>query len=128
MKETRRLKRMHVISYLKVQEKNTDKELGQVVNMTTEGMGLYGQDPLEANSTVKLKLMLPSLERLDNQITFDARVVWCTEADHPGFFDSGIKLLNVPYEDLEILEKFIEESLVEDRWLIVDDLGAQWSH
>jgi c-di-GMP-binding flagellar brake protein YcgR len=128
MKETRHLKRIHVISYLKIQEKSTDKELGRVVDMTAEGMGLYSQDPLETNSMVKLKLMLPSLSKNTQEIAFDAQVVWCAEADHPGFYDSGIKLLNVPQEDLEILENFIEESSVEDRWLMVDDSKANWTH
>ena len=128
MKETRRLKRMHVISYLKVRERNTDKDLGQVMDMTTEGMGLYSQDKLETNSLIKLKLMLPSLINDTSEIAFDAQVVWCAEADHPGFYDSGVKLLNVPRSDLEILEQFIEESMVEDRWLMADESGARWAH
>jgi len=127
MKEIRRLKRMHVISYLKVQERNTEKDLGQVVDMTTEGMGLYSQNQLETNALIKLKLTLPSLINDTSEIAFDALVVWCAEADHPGFYDSGVKLLNVPQSDLEILERFIEESMVEDRWLMADESGARWA-
>ena len=53
-------------------------------------------------------------------ITFDARVVWCKKAIHPGFYDSGIQLLNVPPKEIEVIEQFIEEATLEDRWLSIN--------
>ncbi len=128
MEENRKQKRMHVISYLKVQEQQSSKDLGQVVNMTSEGMGLYSEEPLDSDSLVKLKLTLPTTGNEDNELAFDARVTWCRQSVLPGYYDSGVQLLDVQPDDLEILEEFIEESTSEDRWLIADETESHWHH
>ena len=128
MKENRQQPRMHVITYLKVQKQNSDKEFGQVVNISSEGMGLYSQVPLQSESTVRLKLSLPSVSNEINEFAFDARVAWCRESVLPGYYDSGVQLIDVPPDNLAVLEEFIEQSTIEDRWLTVDESGAHWSH
>jgi len=118
-KDKRKQTRLHVISYLKVQEQQTDKTLGRIVDMSSEGLGLYGQDPLTPESQVELKMVLPKPIKGRNEINFNGRVVWSQAGDHPGFFDSGVQLLNVSENDLSLLEEFIENNQVEDRWLSV---------
>ena len=120
MLEGRRLRRMHVISYLKVHERNSDESIGRVIDMTTEGMGLYSEEPIDINRICQFRMTLPMALKIKKEITFDARVVWCRQAIHPGFYDSGIQLLNVPSKDVEVIEQFIEEATLEDRWLSVD--------
>lgn len=120
MLEGRRLRRMHVISYLKVHERNTDDSIGRLVDITTEGVGLYSEEPIDINRIYQFRMTLPTALKKKKEITFDARVVWCHQAVHPGFYDSGIQLLDVPPKDIEVIEQFIEEATLEDRWLSVD--------
>jgi len=120
MLEGRRLRRMHVISYLKVHERNTDDSIGRLVDITTEGIGLYSEEPIDINKIYQFRMTLPTALKKKKDITFDARVVWSKQAVHPGFYDSGIQLLDVPPKDIEVIEQFIEEATLEDRWLSVD--------
>ncbi|MCP4584202.1 MAG: PilZ domain-containing protein [candidate division Zixibacteria bacterium] len=126
MEENRKQKRMHVISYLKVQEQQSSKDLGQVVNMSSEGMGLYSDEPLESDSMVKLKLTLPTDSNENYELAFDARVAWCRQSVLPGYYDSGVQLIDVPSDELGILEEFIEASAIEDRWLMADETESHW--
>ena len=119
MTEERKQKRMHVISYLKIHERNKNKSIGRVTDITTEGMGLYSQEPITPNRTYKFKLKLPVDRKRNKEICFTAKAVWCNKAEYPGFYNSGIQLLNVPLEDVELIEDFIQNSLIEDRWLAV---------
>jgi len=128
MVENRKQKRMHVISYLKVQEQKSSKNLGQVVNINTEGMGLYSEEPLESESMIKLKLTLSTAANENNELAFEARVAWCRQSVLPGYYDSGVQLMDVPPDHLEILEQFIEESSIEDRWLMADETESHWRH
>ena len=126
MKENRKQKRMHVISYLKLQQQQSNKDLGQVVNISSEGLGLYSEEPLQSDSMVKLKLTLPTTINKNNELAFDARVAWCRQSVLPGYYDSGVQLMDVPSDNLEMLEQFIEESSIEDRWLMADDTESHW--
>ncbi len=124
MLEKRKHKRMHVISYLKVQQRNTDQSFGKVVDLTTEGMGLYSEESIESNSICQFRVSIPTKSLEMRSIVFDARVMWCRKASHPGFYDSGIQLLNVPPKDLKLIEQFVENASLEDRWLSVDNTLA----
>lgn len=122
MRDRRRSKRVHVISYLKVKEKTTDKTLGQVADITSEGLGLYGPDPLKPDTDITLKLYLLTPVNGKYEISFKAHVIWSKVGEHPGLFDSGVKLIDTREDDIEILEDFIEKSTVEDRWLSVAEM------
>ncbi len=117
MSERRANKRVHVISYTKVQETSTDKTLGEAVDLSVSGLGLYGPDPLEPNKEIKLDVILPESFKSKRELHFNGRVVWSAVGDHPGFFDSGVELLDATDDDTRLLEDFIETSSIEDRWL-----------
>lgn len=119
IRDRRGHKRVHVISYLKVKEKTKDKNLGRVVDITNEELGLYSLDPLKPNTDIRLKLCLPGPINGKKEISFDAKVVWSAPGEHPGFYDSGVKLIDAPEDYIELLEDFIEKNTIEDRWLAV---------
>jgi hypothetical protein len=121
MDDKRSRRRLHVISYLKVQEKVTDETLGRVVDMSMEGLGLFGQNPLTPDSRIELKMVLPQPIDGRDEINFSARVAWSQASDHPGFYDSGVQLVDVPAADVSMLEQFIEQNMIEDRWLSLAD-------
>jgi hypothetical protein len=117
MDDKRSRRRLHVISYLKVQEKVTDETLGRVVDMSMEGLGLFGQNPLTPDTKIELKMILPHAIEGRDEINFSGRVVWSQASDHPGFYDSGVQLVDVSEPDVVLLEQFIEKNIIEDRWL-----------
>ena len=77
MIDARKLKRMHVISYIRVTERNSKKNFGSLVDITTEGMRMCGDEPIEPNTTYHFVMILPRVDRGEREIQFDANVVWC---------------------------------------------------
>jgi len=119
MVEERKLKRIQVMSYLKICYRETDIELGRVVDITTEGMRLCGEEPIQTDRTLTFRLAFPITSRKKSEIVFDADVIWCRKAKNYGLYDTGIKLKNLSPEKVEIIEDFMEKSSCEDRWLSV---------
>jgi len=127
MIEERELKRMQVMSYLKICYRDTDIELGRVVDITAEGMRLCGEEPIQTNRTLTFRLALPVTSRGKSEIVFDADVIWCRRAKNPDLYDTGIKLKNLSPEKAEIIEDFMEKSSYEDRWLsIIKSLNEEF--
>ena len=122
MDDRRRHRRVHVISYLKVQETGTEKHLGRAFDISVKGLGLYGPDPLEPDTEVQLCLSLPKPFNGKEQLEFEGRVVWSALGEHPGFFDSGVELFDTEEDDIKLLEDFIERSAIEDRWLSLAEI------
>ena len=107
------------MSYLKICYRETDIELGRVVDITTEGMRLCGEEPIQTDRTLTFRLAFPITSRKKSEIVFDADVIWCRKAKNYGLYDTGIKLKNLSPEKVEIIEDFMEKSSCEDRWLSV---------
>jgi hypothetical protein len=119
MVEERKLKRIQVMSYLKIYYRETDIELGRVVDITTEGMRLCAEEPIQTDRTLTFRLALPLTSREKSEIVFDADVIWCRRAKNPDLYDTGIRLKNISPEKVEIIEDFMEKSSYEDRWLSI---------
>ena len=109
MTEQRRHKRNYLIYYLRVFDRNTDELLGHLVDITTEGLMLVSEKPIEANKVFQLKMDLPEEIRGSKQIPFDAESKWCKNDINPDFYDTGFLLINVSPGDLVIIEQLIRD-------------------
>ena len=118
MVDERKQKRLQVLSYLKICYRDTNIEMGRVVDMTTEGMRLCGEEPIQTNRTLTFRLALPAVKK-SNEIIFDADVIWCRRAKNPRLYDTGIRMKNLSPEDSEKIMEFMEKSSSEDRWLSI---------
>jgi hypothetical protein len=119
MIEERELKRMQVMSYLKICYRDTDIELGRIVDITTKGMRLCGPEPIQTNRTLTFKLAFPLIQGNRSEIIFDADVIWCRRSKNPNLYDTGIRIKELSREKTEIIENYMEKSSAEDRWLSV---------
>jgi hypothetical protein len=119
MIDERKQNRMQVMSYLKIRCRDNGRELGRVVDITTEGMRLCGAEPVQTDRTLTFKLNLPTMSEENNEIVFDADVIWCRRSKNPRLYDTGIKLKELPGEKIELIEDYLEKSSREDRWLSV---------
>ncbi len=113
------------MSYLKICYRDTDIALGRVVDITTEGMRLCGEEPIQTDRTLTFSLSLPAVSGGDSEIIFDADVIWCKRSKNQELYDTGIRLKNLSPEKAGIIEDFMEKSSNEDRWLsIIKSLNA----
>jgi len=125
MIEGRKLERMHVISYVKVQETESDQIIGHLRNVTVQGMQLHGCVPMEPKSKIQLRMFFPPTLDESGEITFDANVIWCSESADTTAYNTGVRLVDVSEEQTEIIEQFIERSTYENRWLAINKCFSQ---
>jgi PilZ domain-containing protein len=109
VKEKRRVKRRHLIYYLRVFEKNADQPIGHMVDISAEGMMLISEDPIKTGSVFELKMVLPVEIDGSREIIFSAESKWCREDENPDFYNTGFQLINFSAEHIKITEHLIHK-------------------
>lgn len=109
MEEKRRLKRRHLIFYLRVFNAQSDELMGYLVDLTSAGLMIMSEKPIESGKKYKLRMDLPKEynERLD--LEFDAESVWTNTDINPDFYNTGFKFYNVSQEAKQVIEDIIED-------------------
>lgn len=106
--EKRIFKRRQMIYYLEVLDRDTDRLIGHVVDITSEGMMVMSESPLETQKTFNFKIPFkkPSGPKQFLHVTVKSR--WCTREMHANFYDTGFEMLSLEPEASEALEYIIE--------------------
>ncbi len=109
MANKRRLKRRDLIYYLSIFDRNTNQFVGQLVNITTEGIMLIAENPVKPNLCFEFRMVLP--EKIDgrDEILFDAKSLWCKKDVNPSFYDVGFQIEKVELKDVERIQSLIHE-------------------
>ena len=109
MPDKRKVKRRHLIYYLSIIERSTDRLVGQLVDITTRGVMLTSEKPIESGLHMELRMVLPDVIDGDNQITFDAVSVWCKKDINPNFYAIGFEFESITPKTMSIVENLIQE-------------------
>lgn len=107
MAEKRRMKRRHLIYYLSVFDRLTNHFVGQLVDITTEGIMLTSETKFELDTLHKLKMVLPEKIMGKNEILFDAQSLWSKQSINPNFYDTGFRLSKISKQDIAIIKHLI---------------------
>lgn len=107
--EQRKFKRAHLIYYLRVFDRQTDKMIGHLVNITPDGVMLISEEPLEAGLKFQLRMLLKSAIGNKEHLDFEAESLWSNNDINPDFFDTGFKLTEIDPADKAIIEELIQE-------------------
>jgi len=106
--EKRIFKRRQMIYYLEVLDRDTDRLIGHIVDITPEGMMVMSESPFEIQKTFAFKIPYkkPSGPKQFLQLTAKSR--WCTREMHANFYDTGFEMLRLEPAAAEALEYIIE--------------------
>ena len=107
--DKRKLKRRHLIYYLRVMERGSGDLVGFLVDITTEGIMIMSEKPIAAGTTLQVRMLLQSDMSMREQLEFDMRCKWCRPSINDISYDVGFELLNVQREDLKEIEQVIED-------------------
>jgi len=125
-KEYRGQQRKQPINYLEVYNRESCQFMGRILDITTGGMRLFGEVPFEENNTYEMKLTFPQPIKKIEEVSFDAKCVWCVEYTHSffrGSHSAGFKLTNLSTADRELLESLINSPWFRD-WRLLPDYEA----
>lgn len=107
MPEKRKLKRRQLIYYLRVLDRDSETLVGRLVDITTEGVMLLSESPLELDKLYKFKMILPPHFEARQEITFDAKCLWSKIDVNPDLYISGFQFGRVSSQDIRLIEELI---------------------
>jgi hypothetical protein len=109
MPERRRVKRRHLVFYLRVFHRSTGRQIGHLVDLTPEGMMLMSERPIRIGRTIPLRMTLPGDGPQENTIEFDATSLWTSPDINPDFYDTGFRFEQISAKTLARIETLIED-------------------
>jgi hypothetical protein len=109
MQEKRRLKRWHLIYYLRVIDRNANQPIGHLIDINEEGMMLVSETPIPLNQEFQLQMVLPEEIAGVTQWDFHATSVWSEPDINPSLYKTGFHLLDVRLEDVGTIECLIDD-------------------
>ena len=107
MKDTRTLKRRHLIYYLEVYDEDSGDLIGHLVDLTTSGLKIVGKKPFKVGKSYRMKMILPEGYFKENVVHFEGLTKWCGNDVNPDFYDAGIEVINLDKEVRKIVIKLI---------------------
>lgn len=89
----RTIRRRHLIYYLRVWDLDSGEVLGHVVDITTEGIMLLNDKPIELNRKYNLEIRWVNSEGGAEKIQFQAESLWSRPDVNATFYDTGFKII-----------------------------------
>ena len=114
MTENRKMKRWHVIYYLRIFEQDTGSLLGHLVDITTEGMKMVSEEAIPSKKDFRLKMEVPLEGEKTEEVLFNARSLWCKKDTNPDFYATGFYLENLSGATIEVIQALIADLSFDD--------------
>jgi hypothetical protein len=109
MHEKRRLKRVHLIYYLRIFDNQTNSQVGHLVDITTEGIMLISEEPVPIGKDFSFKMQLPGNITGREEINFKARCLWSRKDFNPDFFVSGYTIEEITAKEAKTITALINQ-------------------
>ncbi|MFC1878874.1 PilZ domain-containing protein [Chloroflexota bacterium] len=107
--ERRKQDRQLLTFFSRVVDRKTGRLVGYLADLTTGGALLIGEKPVGTDSTLHLRMDLPENFEAGEQLEFNATAMWCSPDDDPDFYKIGLRLSDIPWEDLAIIARVLND-------------------
>ncbi len=114
MAESRKLKRQRTDALFCVYDKNDDRFIGYLVDMTVMGVKLRTMAPMETNVIFRFRLDMPAEIGGSAEISFDAESMWCKQCEDSPEYHVGLQLQDVPGEEIERIQQLLDGPLFKE--------------
>lgn len=119
MEEKRKLERKNFIYDIEVQDRSKPVDetgeypaLGDLADITVEGVMLVTDDPVEEKSLFELRVVLPEEMEGLREIDFEAESIRCSGTIHETIFLTGFKITKLDNNNRGVITRLIEEFAV----------------
>ncbi len=107
--DRRKVKRRHLIYYLRVFDRTNGRQVGHLVDLTPEGMMVMSERPIRVGRTISLRMTLPGEGGREQTVEFDATSLWTAADVNPDFYDTGFKFEKISKRHLAQIETLIDD-------------------
>lgn len=105
--KTRRLERAHLIYFLRVFNANSGDLLGQMVDLTTDGIMVIGESAIPPRQKCTLRMDLPRNVAVGRHLTVEARCKWCRKDPSGDFYSMGFRIVDMSPEAHQVVDQLI---------------------
>jgi len=99
--EMRGHSRVEVSEVIRVVDRQTDMDLGRLVNISEEGFMLLGSQAVSANHILQLSLEFESGENNTSPILIGVESLWCHSSNDQTQYWTGFYIIDISDSDLE---------------------------
>jgi hypothetical protein len=109
MKDKRKTKRRYLLYYMRVYDANTRQQIGNLVDITPQGIMVVSDHPLPEDKNTRLRMELTAEVSEKPFMEFSAHSKWCEPDIIPNMYNTGFEILDLSSEDAEIIQHIIKE-------------------
>ena len=106
-KEQRKADRKKITGRMPVTDINRERVIGQLVDISIDGLMLLGGAPLAINGMYQFDIELPEPVNGHSVLHLGAECLWCRTAEDPEHFWAGFHLIDISPEDQSTLDALI---------------------
>lgn len=105
--DQRREPRVEILENLNVKDIGAGTVLGQLANISSEGLMLVSPRPLSIGRSYRLLIPLAANSGDDLRIQVTAESLWCEDANSSGMYWTGFHITTISAADQAILNKLV---------------------
>lgn len=105
----RYLKRHYLLYYLRVFNRVTGEVLGHLVDVTTQGIMILRDSPLESGLNYSMRLRWRNSRGKLQIADFEGTCRWCRPDVNPDFYDAGFLITKAEPETIEAIQSLISD-------------------
>lgn len=107
MSEKRKFNRIHLIHYLRLFDRKTGDLIGNLVDLTAEGLQLISEKAIAPGTVLHIRMEFPEEVDGERELHLNAEAVWCDHQLDPDLFSVGCKLIPVTLNNVTIIRDLI---------------------
>jgi len=109
MVDQRKTKRRYLLYYMRIYDAATRQQIGNLVDITPGGIMIVGEHQIPEGIIMHLRMELTSEVSEKTYLEFAARSKWSKPDVTPNMYNSGFEILDLEPEDVEIVQRIIDE-------------------
>ena len=107
--EHRKLTRWRLIYHLRVFDRDTDKLLGHIADVSDSGVMVVNEEPIELGKDFHLWVEVPGDDGGRQKMSVQARSIWAARDSNPQFHKTGFYLKETSEDMLAAIRLMVEE-------------------
>ena len=109
MKDKRKIDRRFLLYYMRVYDTATRQQIGNLVDITPQGIMVVSEHPLPEGQTTRLRMELTEDVSEKPFMEFAATSKWSEPDIIPNMYNTGFEILDLTPEDSRIIHHIIDE-------------------
>ncbi len=110
VKEMRKTERFDITVVVRIIDIPTGRDIGQLVNISEEGIMIMGNEPIADNSIMQLSLVFDSSSGSIPDISIGVESLWTQSSSDDANYWTGFYIIDISEQDAERVKNMVSSS------------------